>query len=69
MLDTRFENPKTNTRYIVQWVTNHEEGRLRVAGYCVRDTGSSNWATLFQHKDKAVCEKVREMLNEGDNKC
>jgi hypothetical protein len=54
----------------VQWVTNHEEGRLRVAGYCVRDTGSSNWKTLFQHKDKAVCEKVRDMLNEKElTKC
>lgn len=52
----------------MQWVTNHEEGNLRIAGYCVRDTGD-RWKTLFYHKDKAVCRKVCEMLNEGDNKC
>ena len=62
MLDTRF--PRASARYIVQWVTNQKEGSLRVAGYCVRDTGN-RWKTLFQHKDKAVCEKVRDMLNEG----
>ena len=62
MLDTRF--PQASARYIIQWVTNHKEGKLRIAGYCVRDTGD-RWKTLFQHKDKAVCEKVRDMLNEG----
>ena len=67
MIDTRFGGYK---RYIVQWVTNHKEGRLRVAGYCVRDTGDTQWKTLFQHKDKIVCEKVCEMLNEKElTKC
>lgn len=67
MIDTRFG---VYERYIVQWVTNHEEGRLRVAGYCVRDTDDTQWATLFQHEDETVCRKVCEMLNEKElTKC
>lgn len=59
-------------RYIVQWVTalDSEQGYLQVLGYCVRDTGSSNWATLFEHKDETVCRKVCGMLNEEElTKC
>ena len=57
-------------RYIVQWVTNQSHTNLQVLGYCVRDTGSSNWATLFHHEEKSVCEKVCAMLNEKEhNKC
>lgn len=71
MLYTGFDNPSAkefSKRYIVQWITNHEEGSLRLAGYCVRDTGDK-WKTLFRHKDETVCRKVCDMLNEGDNKC
>jgi len=56
----------------VQWVTalDSEQGYLQVLGYCVRDTGSSNWATLFEHKDETVCRKVCGMLNEEElTKC
>lgn len=62
---------EVKVRYIVQWVTNFdsEQGHLQVVGHCVRDTRSSQWPTLFQHKDYEVCVKVCEMLNEGDNKC
>ena len=56
-------------RYTIQWVTSFEGGVLQVKGYCVRDTDSSNWETVFHHEDENVCRKVCEMLNEGDNKC
>ena len=35
-------------------------------GWCVRDTDDTQWATLFQHEDEAVCRKVCEMLNENE---
>lgn len=55
-------------RYIVQWVTKLDsiEGVVQVVGYCVRDTGSSQWDTLFQHKDYGVCEKICQILNEKE---
>jgi len=59
---------EVNVRYIVQWVTKFDstQGHLQVVGFCVRDTRSSNWATLFQHEDETVCRKVCEMLNEEE---
>lgn len=59
-------------RYTIQWVTalDSEQGYLQVLGWCVRDTDSSNWETVFQHKDETVCRKVCEMLNEKElTKC
>ena len=58
-------------RYFVQWVTKHNKeesgaAQIQVLGYCVRDKGSPNWATVFEHADKVVCEKVTEILNEGE---
>jgi hypothetical protein len=57
-------------RYFVQWVTEHNPkvggvAQLRVLGYCVRDRGTHNWTTVFEHTDKEVCEKVAKILNEG----
>jgi hypothetical protein len=67
MLDTRFGEYE---RYIVQWITEREQGNLRILGYCVRDTDDTQWATLFQHEDETVCRKVCEMLNEKElTKC
>jgi hypothetical protein len=55
-------------RYFVQWVTKLDsiQGHLQVVGYCVRDQHDPQWKTVFQHKDKTVCRKVCEMLNEGE---
>jgi hypothetical protein len=62
MLDTRFPDPEARAKYFVQWITaTNRHNEIVVLGYCVR----SNKETLFKHKDKAVCEKVRDMLNEG----
>jgi hypothetical protein len=69
MLDTRFPDSKARERYIVQWVTNQNQTDMQVLGYCVRDMDTFNGDTLFHHKEKSVCEKVRDMLNEGANKC
>ena len=56
-------------RYIVRWVTDHiknESGtaQIQVLGYCVYDTKECE--TLFEHKDKQVCQKVLQMILEGE---
>ncbi len=58
-----------DARYFVQWVTKFDsiQGRLQVVGSCVRNRKTGE--TLFYHESADVCEKVCEMLNEGDNKC
>jgi len=55
--------------YFVQWVTKFDSTKvdLELVGFCVRR--HKTWETVFEHKDKVVCEKVCEMLNEGANKC
>jgi hypothetical protein len=70
MLDTRFPD-QARERYIVQWITaTNRHGELIIMGWCVRDTDDTQWATLFQHEDEAVCRKVCEMLNEEElTKC
>jgi hypothetical protein len=66
MLDTRFPSPEARAKYWVQWITaTNRHNEIVVLGHCVR----SNKETLFQHESKEVCQKVCEMLNEGDNKC
>ena len=62
---------EVRARYIVQWITaTNRHGELIIMGWCVRDTEDTQWATLFQHEDEAVCRKVCEMLNEEEhNKC
>ena len=70
MLDTRFPSPEVRARYIIQWVTaTNRHNEIVLLGWCVRDTDSSNWETVFKHEDETVCRKVCGMLNEGDNKC
>jgi hypothetical protein len=69
-IDTKKLRDELGARYFVQWITaTNRYGRLVVMGYCVRDKGDSHWATVFKHEDKVVCQKVADMLNEGDNKC
>jgi hypothetical protein len=59
---------KLEARYFVQWVTKrYEQGHLQVVGHCVRDQGDPQWKTVFEHKDKIVCEKICQILNEGAN--
>lgn len=58
-------------RYFVQWVTEHDKtksgaAQIQILGYCVRDTGTPNWDTVFEHADKEVCKKVAQILNEGE---
>lgn len=50
--------------YYVQWVTEAEETNFRVVGYCVRKRNT--WDTVFEHKDANVCQKIADMLNEGE---
>jgi hypothetical protein len=71
-VDRKKLREKLQARYIVQWVTEWDDNNhiTQVLGYCVRDTRSSQWPTLFRHKDKVVCEKVCDMLNEEElTKC
>lgn len=56
-------------RYFVQWMTEAERTNFRVVGYCVRDKHDSHWATVFEHEEHSVCEKICQILNEGANKC
>ena len=65
MLDTRFPSPEARAKYFVQGITATKEGELIILGWCVRN----NKKTLFKNESKEVCQKVCEMLNEGDNKC
>ena len=56
-------------RYIVRWVTEHDKtksgaAQIIIVGYCVYDT--KDCKTLFEHADKQVCEKVLQMILEGE---
>ena len=56
-------------RYFVRWVVEYvknESGtdQIQVLGYCVYD--GETCTTLFEHKDKVVCEKVLKMILEGE---
>jgi len=55
-------------RYLMQWVTtmDSDTGHLQLLGYCIRDNDSFGWKTVFEHTDKVVCEKVANILNEGE---
>ena len=55
-------------RYFVRWVVDYvknESGtdQIQILGYCVYD--GETCTTLFEHKDKQVCEKVLQMVLEG----
>jgi len=57
-------------RYFVQWVTEHDKtesgaASIKVIGWCIRDHHSRDWATVFEHTDRQVCEKMLKILNEG----
>lgn len=53
----------------MQWVTEWDDNNYitRLLGYCVRDKDSFGMKTVFYHKEEAVCRKVCEILNEGEN--
>lgn len=58
-------------RYFVQWVTEHDKtksgaAQLTIVGWCIRDRGTRDWATVFEHADRQVVEKVANILNEGE---
>jgi hypothetical protein len=55
--------------YFVQWVTKLDDNNqiIRVVGYCVRDKDSFGWKTVFYHESADVCQKIADMLNEGEN--
>ena len=54
-------------RYWVQWVIepNGDGNNLRVRGYCVRDMSTFNGDIVFEHASKIVCDKIAELLNDG----
>jgi hypothetical protein len=71
-IDTKKLRDELGATYFVQWMTKFDSitGHLQVVGYCVRDKSDSQWATVFQHKERSVCQKIADILNEeGANKC
>lgn len=57
-------------RYFVQWITEHDKtksgaAQITVVGWCIRDQHTRDWATVFEHTDRQVVEKVANILNEG----
>ena len=57
-------------RYFLQWVTEHNTrksgaAQLTIVGWCIRDQHTRDWATVFEHADRGVCEKMLIILNEG----
>ena len=65
---TTAEDLMRRGRYIARWVTDYvknESGtaQIQVLGYCVYDTKKCK--TLFEHKDREVCQKLANILNEG----
>jgi len=58
-------------RYFVQWMTaTNRHGELIIMGYCVRDRETIEWTSVFKHESKEVCQKIADMLNEGEvTKC
>jgi len=70
-IDTKKLRDELETRYIVQCVTaTNRYGNLVLMGYCLRDRSTSCWDTVFEHKDRVVCQKIADMLNEEElTKC
>ena len=62
---TASDRRKLFVRWVVEYVKN-ESGtdQIQVLGYCVYD--GETCTTLFEHKDKVVCEKVLKMVLEGE---
>ena len=62
---TASDRRKLFVRWVVDYVKN-ESGtdQIQVLGYCVYD--GETCTTLFEHKDKVVCEKVLTMILEGE---
>jgi hypothetical protein len=63
---TASDRRKLFVRWVVEYVKN-ESGtdQIQVLGYCVYD--GETCTTLFEHKDKVVCEKVLKMILEGED--
>jgi hypothetical protein len=63
---TASDRRKLFVRWVVEYVKN-ESGtdQIQVLGYCVYD--GETCTTLFEHKDKVVCEKVLKMVLEGED--
>ena len=53
-------------RYWVQWVTETDQGDMKVLGYCVRDMDKFDKNIVFEHESKIVCDKIAGLLNEGE---
>ena len=51
-------------RYWVQWVTETDQGDMKVLGYCVRDMDKFDKNIVFEHESKIVCDKIAGLLNE-----
>ena len=69
MNGTRPEDLLRRGRYIARWVTDlvpNEAGttQLQILGYCVYDT--KDCKTLLEHEDREVCQKLVNILNEGE---
>ena len=57
-------------RYFIQWVTGHDKtksgaAQIQILGWCIRDHHTRDWATVFEHEDREVVEKIAKILNEG----
>ena len=67
---TSTEDVLRRHRYFTQWITEHDKtksgaAQLTVVGWCIRDRYTRDWATVFEHTDREVCEKMLKILNEG----
>jgi hypothetical protein len=67
---TSTEDVLRRHRYFTQWITEHDKtksgaAQLTVVGWCIRDRDTRDWATVFEHTDREVCEKMLKILNEG----
>ena len=56
------------SRYFIRWKTIVKDGgALQVIGWEVCDRRKFDNIAVFEHEDRVACEKVKQILNEGEN--
>lgn len=55
-------------RYFIRWKTRvHADNGLQVIGWEVCDRRKFDNIAVFEHEDRVACEKVKQILNEGED--